>query len=251
MTSATLSGKNAVIYGAAGSMGGAIARAFAAEGATVFLAGRTRASLDAVAREIDGAGGQAHAAVVDALDQGAVEQHADAVVSAAGSIDVSVNAISLHAVQGVPLVDLSLPDFLAPITTAAQTHFVTATAAARRMTVAGSGVILLLSSSAARESRHRMGGFNLACAAIEALARSLAGEVGRHGVRVVGIRPNFTPETSPGAAAADLEPLLRDTLIGRLPRLSEVGRTAAFLASDGAGAITGAVVNLTCGAIVD
>jgi len=112
-------------------------------------------------------------------------------------------------------------------------------------------VIILLSSSAAEEARHRMGGFNLACACVEALTRSLAGEVGRHGVRVVAIRPNFIPETAPGLTETDLEPLLNDTLTGRLPRLNEVAETAAFLASDEAGAITAAILNLTCGAIID
>ena len=56
----------------------------------------------------------------------------------------------------------------------------------------------VLSATSALESRHQMGGFNLACASIEALTRSLAGEVGRYGVRVVALRPNFTPETVPG-----------------------------------------------------
>jgi 3-oxoacyl-[acyl-carrier protein] reductase len=180
-----------------------------------------------------------------------VERHADEIVKAAGSIDISFNAISINAVQNIPLVDLSLEDFLTPVMEAARTHFVTATAAARRMSVQGSGVIVMLSSSAARESRHRMGGFNLACAAIEALTRSLAGEVGRQGVRVVALRPNFTPETTPGVSEADLQPLMKDTLLGRLPRLAEVANTAAFLASDAAGSMTGAVANLTCGAIVD
>jgi 3-oxoacyl-[acyl-carrier protein] reductase len=252
MTNTMLSGKNAVVYGGAGSMGGAVARAFAEAGATVFLAGRTLAALEAVAEEIRAAGGMAESAVVDALDQRAVDDHADRILSAAGSLDVSFNAISLDAVQGIPLVDLPLEDFMTPITLAARTHFVTATAAARRMTAQGSGVIVMLSSSAARESRHRMGGFNLACASIEALTRSLAGEVGRQGVRVVCLRPNFTPETAPGRLSeGDLEPLLEDTLLDRLPLLAEVGRSAAFLASDGAGAMTGAVLNLTCGAIVD
>lgn len=246
-----LESKNAVVYGAAGSMGGAVARAFAREGAQVFLAGRTPATLDVVAGEIAAAGGVAQTAQVDALDQQAVERHADDVVARAGSLDVSFNAINLNEVQDIPLVDMSLDDFLAPVVAAARTHFITATAAARRMTTQGSGVIVLLSSSAARESRHRMGGFNLACAAIEALTRSLAGEVGRQGVRVVGLRPNFTPETVPGLPDSDLQPLVDHTLLGRLPRLGEVADTAAFLASDQAGAMTGAVVNLTCGAIVD
>jgi 3-oxoacyl-[acyl-carrier protein] reductase len=246
-----LQNKNAVVYGAAGAMGGAVARAFAGEGATVFLAGRTLAKLDLVAEEIRATGGAAETAEVDALDQQAVEEHADEMVERAGRIDISFNAISITAVQNVPLIELSLDDFMAPVAEAARTHFITATAAARRMTAQGSGVIVLLSSSAARESRHRMGGFNLACAAVEAFTRSLAGEVGRQGVRVVGLRPNFTPETAPGIPDEALQPLVKDTLLGRLPRLAEVAGAAVFAASDQGGAMTGAVVNLTCGAIVD
>jgi 3-oxoacyl-[acyl-carrier protein] reductase len=119
---------------------------------------------------------------------------------------------------------------MTPIVDAARAHFVTSTTAARRMTAQGSGVIVMLSSSAARESRHQMGGFNLACASIEALTRSLAGEVGRQGVRVVCLRPNFTGPTPP-------------PLRGR--------RHRRFRRVDHAGAMTGAVVNLTCGAIFD
>lgn len=246
-----LENKNAIVYGGAGSMGGAIARAFAREGANVFLAGRTLSALDAVADEISAAKGVVETAEVDALDEQCVEAHATGVARRAGRIDVSLNAISLTAVQGVPLVDLALGDFTRPVIEAARTNFLTATAAARRMTAQGSGVIVMLSSSAARESGPLMGGFSVACAAIECLARSFAGEVGRQGVRVVALRPNFTPETRPEAPLGDLQPLVDGTALGRLPLLSEVANTAAFLASDGAGAITGAVVNLTCGAIVD
>jgi 3-oxoacyl-[acyl-carrier protein] reductase len=243
--------KSAVIYGAAGSIGSAVARALAAAGSHVFLAGRTLESLDALASEITAAGGGASTSVVDARDPGSVEAHAEIVIAETGRIDISFNAISLDPVQGIPLVDLAVDDFMRPIIAGAETHFITATAAARRMTRQGSGVILLLSSSAAQESRHQMGGFNLACAAIEALTRSLAGEVGRHGVRVVGLRPNFTPETNPHLDVAALRPLIDDTLSGRLPHLDEIARSAVFLASDDAGAMTGAVLNLTCEAIID
>jgi 3-oxoacyl-[acyl-carrier protein] reductase len=151
----------------------------------------------------------------------------------------------------IPLVDMSIEDFMTPITAACRTHYVTATTAARHMTAQGSGVIVLLSSTAPQESRHQMGGFNLACACIEALTRSLAGEIGRQGVRVAGLRPNFTPETYPGVCDEDISPLVRDTLLGRLPRLAEVAGTAVYLASAAAGAMTGAVINLSCGAIID
>lgn len=246
-----LNGKSAVVYGAAGNMGGTVARAFARHGAHVYLVGRTQSTLDAVATEIAEAGGRATVARFDVFDQPAVEAHADRIVQQTGSLDISFNAVGMEAVQDIPLVDMKLEDFLAPITDAARSHFITTTAAARRMTAQGSGVIVLLSSSAAGESRHRMGGFNVACAGIEALNRGLAGELGRSGVRVVCIRPNFTPETAPGLSAEDLAPLIRDTRLGRLPRMSEIAEAAVFAASDGAGAMTGTVLNLTCGALVD
>ncbi|MBC8091471.1 MAG: SDR family oxidoreductase [Pseudonocardia sp.] len=246
-----LEGKSAVVYGAGGSMGGAISRAFAREGAKVFLAGRSMPKLEEVAKEIVSAGGVAEIAQIDAHDQRAVEAHLDEMVDKAGTVDVCVNAVNINEVQGTPLVHMSLPDFLTPITEAARTHFVTSTAAARRMTTQGSGVIIMLSSSAARESGPLMGGFSLACAAIECFTRALAAEVGRHGVRVVALRPNFTPETAPGISPSDIQYLVDGTALGRLPRLAEVADTAAFVASDHAGAMTAAVVNLTCGAIVD
>ena len=246
-----LENKNAIVYGAAGSIGGAVACAYAREGARVFLAGRTLARLDEVAAGIRARGGAAETAQVDALDKDAVDAHASHVVKTAGRIDVSFNAVAVDVVQNIPLTEIGLDDFMAPVTGICRTNFLTATAAARHMTAQGSGVIVMLTASSAKESRHQMGGFSLANAAIEALARSLAGEIGRHGVRVAGIRSNFTPETYPGVTDEDLRPLLKDTLLGRLPRLAELAGTAVYLASDAAGAVTGAMINLTCGAIID
>ncbi len=246
-----LENKNAIVYGAAGVIGGAVARAFAREGARVFLAGRTLAALEKVAADIRADGGLAEPAQVDAMDQAAVDAHADRVATDAGRIDVSFNAVAVAAVQGVALTELSVDDFLAPITELSRTNFLTATAAARHMAAQGAGVIVTVTASAAKETRHEMGGFSLANAAVEALTRTLAGEYGRRGVRVVGMRANFIPETYPGVAAETLAPLLTNTLLGRLPRLSDLAGTAVYLASDGAGAVSGAMVNLTCGAIID
>jgi 3-oxoacyl-[acyl-carrier protein] reductase len=246
-----LENKNAIVYGAAGAIGGAVARGFARDGARVFLAGRTVATLEEVAADIRAHGGMAEAAPVDAMDKAAVDAHADRVVAAAGSIDVSFNAVAVPVVQGVALTEISVEDFLAPITGLCRTNFLTATAAARHMAARGDGVIVTLSASSAKETRHQMGGFSLANAAIEALTRTLAGEFGRRGVRVVGLRSNFTPETYPAVTDEQLAPLLKDTLLGRLPRLADLAGTAVYLASDGAGAISGAMVNLTCGAIID
>jgi len=243
-----LENKNAIVYGAAGAIGGAVARAFARDGACVFLAGRTLATLEEVAADIRAHGGMAEAAQVDAMDKAAVDAHADRVVAAAGSIDVSFNAVAVDAVQGIALTELPVEDFLAPITGLCRANFLTATTAARHMTAQGAGVIVTLSASSAKETRHQMGGFSLANAAIEALTRTLAGEFGRRGVRVVGLRSNFTPETYPAVTDEQLAPLLKDTLLGRLPRLADLTGTAVYLASDGAGAISGdldAILNET------
>ena len=125
-----LDNKTAIVYGGGGAMGGAVARAFAAEGATVHLAGRTLAKLEKVADDIAAAGGKAHVAVVDAYDVEAVNAQ---VASIEGRIDVAFNAVSVRVVQGMPLTELSVEDFVRPVEDAARTNFITATAVARRM----------------------------------------------------------------------------------------------------------------------
>ncbi len=249
----------AVVYGAAGAVGGATARTFAREGAHVVLVGRRRDPLDAVAGAIHAAGGRAEVAVVDAADPEAVDAHVGAVVAEHGRLDVSLNATSLRGdLQGTPLREMPVDDFLLPAMTGLRSQFCTATAAARRMTEAGSGAILTLSTSAAalpgRDRRfHATGGFGVACAAVEELTRSLAGEVGRHGVRVVCLRPDALPETwgERTPAAREAERFMTDgTALGRMPTLQQVADAAAFAASDRAGAVTGAVLDLTCGSVM-
>jgi len=254
-----LENKNAIVYGAGGGIGGGVARAFAGSGARVFLAGRTRDKLDIVAREIAAAGGQAEVAVLDALDEQAVDEHARAVASQAGSIDVSFNLVSRGDVQGIPLADMTTADFVRPITTAITTTFITARAAARHMIEQGSGVILALNSGSAHGSP-MMGGTGPADATIDTYIRNLAVEVGPHGVRVLGIWAAGIPETmSPQRLAAVNRDLQLDDaafqgllqgldemrMLRRSPRLAQVADLAVFLASDQAAALTGSFVNVT------
>lgn len=246
-----LEGKTAVIYGAGGAIGGAVARAFAREGAHVHLAGRTPASLEVVARDIGSAGGRASVAVVDALDAEAVEAHAVAV----GDIDIAFNAISVGDVQGTPLVDMSVDDFLAPIVAAARSNFLTWTAAARRMIAGGRGGVILCFGGGGNPLRdYSIGGFQIALEAVEALRRQLSTEAGKHGVRVVTLRTGGIPETIPSgfsgreALVSSLEAM---TLTGRCATLADVGNVAAFVASDLARTMTGATVNISAGALLD
>jgi 3-oxoacyl-[acyl-carrier protein] reductase len=257
--------KNAVIYGGAGSVGRAVARAFAREGARVFLAGRTLATLDDVAAEISSAGGAASTAQVDALDELAVDRHADAVAEMAGGIDVSFNAISHGDVHGAPLVEMSFEDFARPITTAMRSQFLTARAAARHMTRQGSGVIMTITATTARAAIPEVGGTGVTFDAIESLCRQWACELGRYGVRVVWLQTTGLPEaiggpevvfpdygtgSGNGMTRAELIAWLRrSTLLNRLTSLADVGNVAAFIASDHAAAMTAAAANVTCGQV--
>ncbi len=256
--------KHAVIYGAGGAIGGAVARAFAREGAKVFLAGRTLSSLDAVAQDISNAGGVAETAQVDALDEQAIESYLGKVVRKAGSIDVSFNAIGLGDTQGAPLVEMQRERFVLPVVNAMTTHFLTATAAARHMAKNRSGVILALTAQVARSPYPNVGGFGVACAAIEGFCRQLAAEVGPQGIRVVCLRSAGSPDTPgvdevfrlhakhAGISREAVEAgIAQSTLLKRLPKVAEVAAVAVLMASDYASAVTGAVTNVTCGAIVD
>ena len=261
-----LENKNTVIYGGAGSVGGAVARAFAREGARVFLAGRTLATLDKVAEEIRAAGGVAETAEVDALDEQAVDQHADAVAAKAGGIDVAFNAIFNDDIQGTPLAEMPFEQFAQPITKAMRNQFLTARAVARDMVRRGSGVILTITGGD-REAVPTLGGTLVAWAAIEAQCRQWACELGPQGIRVVWLRTTGLPEAIPdtGDAVADLgtgfgEGMTRAeviagmreaTMLDRLPSLGELGNVAAFLASDQASAMTATLANITCGAFLD
>jgi len=251
-----LNDKTAVIFGAGGAIGGAVARAFAREGARVFVSGRRRGAVEAVAREITAAGGAAEAAQVDALDEQAVNDHTADVVAKAGGLDLCFNAIGVHAIQGTPLTELALGDFIYPITTWTATQFLTARAAARHMIERRTGVILTLSASPARLAIPLAGGFGVACLAIEGLTRTLAAELGPYGVRVVCLRPHRIGDSGlnadPRVASDEFRRVLEDmTLLKRLPTLAEVAATAVFLASDQAASMTGAVANLTAGMSVD
>jgi NAD(P)-dependent dehydrogenase (short-subunit alcohol dehydrogenase family) len=253
--------KNAIVYGAGGAIGSAVAREFAREGAQVFLAGRTRASLEQVAADIAAAGGSAHVEVLDALDGPSVDAHVRSVVEQAGSLDVSINLITRGDVQGTPLVDMIADDVTGPVLTGLTTNYLTARAAARHMVEQGSGVILGLNSGSANGSP-MMGATGPADAAVDTLFRNLAGELGPAGVRVLGIWTAGLPETlSPEKLAAFsggpqmddeafqglLQHLDGMRMTKKSPTLAEVAATATFLASDRAGAITGTFVNVTSG----
>jgi NAD(P)-dependent dehydrogenase (short-subunit alcohol dehydrogenase family) len=248
-----LDGKQAVIYGGGGAIGGAVALAFARAGATVHLAGRTQATLERTAQRIRSAGGMVEIAEVDALDERSVDAHADTMVAQAGSLDISMNLISLGDVQGTPLAEMELEDFERPIRNAMRSTFITARAAARHMIGQRSGVLLMFGGEGDPIRNYSIGGFQIALTAVEALRKQLASELGGHGIRVVSLLTGGVIETIPedfDGREALVESLVAPTLLGRGATLEDVGNAAVFAASDLARTITASAINITCGAII-
>jgi 3-oxoacyl-[acyl-carrier protein] reductase len=248
-----LENKVAVIYGAGGPIGGAVARAFAREGARVFLAGRTKAKLDKVADEIHASGGLADTAVVDALDEQTVNKYVDRIVEQAGHLDISFNVISYADVQ-VPLTEIAVDDFTQPIINAMRTQFLTTRAAVRHMIKRGAGGVILAFGGSGPQTLPGLGGFKIALDAIEGLRRQWACEVSSHGIRIVTIKTGGIGESLPTDFAGRDEiiaGLLQSAPMNRLATLADVGNVAAFVASDLAATMTDATVNISCGALVD
>jgi NAD(P)-dependent dehydrogenase (short-subunit alcohol dehydrogenase family) len=252
-----LQDKVAIVYGAGGPIGSAISGAFAHEGAFVHLAGRTPDRLEAVAEKIRANGGRAEVAVVDALDEAAVDRHADAIAASAGRIDISCNVIRIENQQGTPLLDMTLAEVETPVHQAVRTHFLTMRAAGRHMVQQGNGVILTFGGHAGRDPLrdyqtgghlHPMGGYPIALEAVNVLRLAFANELGPRGVRVVGIETSGVPETMPDAVREFMEPGLASlTMLKQAETLADVGNAAVFAASDRARHITGSVINITGG----
>jgi NAD(P)-dependent dehydrogenase (short-subunit alcohol dehydrogenase family) len=260
-----LENKFAVIYGA-GAVGSAVARAFAREGARLFLTDKNSAQVEALAHEIVSAGGVAEAAVVDALDEKSVDLHLESLTSKAGRLDISFNAVGLRntTLQGTPLLELDIEAFNRPIATYATSYFLTSRLAARRMISRGSGVIMTVTSTPSRSGIPNVGGVGPAMSAVEQLTRNLSAELAPKGIRVVGLRPTGMPESGTikevfglhakwlGITKDQFQESIAARSHGRrLSTLPEMANVAAFVASDKASGMTGTIVNLSLGALDD
>jgi NAD(P)-dependent dehydrogenase (short-subunit alcohol dehydrogenase family) len=261
-----LKNKVAVIYGGGGAIGGAVACAFASEGAKVFLSGRKLAPLKVVAKEIQSAGGSAEAAEVDALDEKVVDQHLQSVIDKAGRVDISFNAIGIppEKMLGIPLVEMDVEQFSLAIASYTRSYFLTARLAARRMVQNRSGVIMTITALPSRKGTPLNGGYGSAQAAKEALTRDLSAELAPQGIRVVALRPHGMTETSTIREVYDIKAkatgmtweefqgyLAGTTHPRRVMALEEVANLAVFMASDRASGMTGTTVNLTMGSLDD
>jgi len=262
-----LQDKCAVVFGGGGSIGAAVAREFAAEGAEVFLAGHNHDSVEVVAKQIIADGGRAHSAQVDALDAAVVDAFIESVVRQAGRLDIEFNAVGprVHAYgNGKPATDLLVEEFMTAVDTVVRTQFTTARAAARRMVKQRSGVIIFLTGSPARPHTPGTTGIGAAFGAVENVMRTMALELGPARVRSVCVRTAANPDTRTMRETADvlaapmqltsaqvLDGLAQGTMLKTSPTTSDTAKAAAFVASDRAHMITGTVLNASAGAVTD
>jgi 3-oxoacyl-[acyl-carrier protein] reductase len=265
-TGLRLRDKVAVLFGAGGQVGARVSKELATQGARLFLSGRTEANVKATADAVDSLGRLGGFVELDALDETAVNEHLDDVVAHAGRVDVVFNAIGPQPVEygnATDTMTLPVDKFMVPISTIVTSQFITARSAARHMRVQGSGVIMFLSGTPSRGTANTVA-IGAAFGALESLTRSLAVEFGRHGVRVVCVRTMGMAETrvmqqtyelgaeTMGVPKRKVEELVTSgALLGRSPTLADTARLVAFLASDEAAAITGAIVNSSSGQVLD
>jgi NAD(P)-dependent dehydrogenase (short-subunit alcohol dehydrogenase family) len=267
MNTRLLQDKNAIIFGAGGSIGAAVAKEFAVEGARVFLAGRTKASLEAAAKQITASGGEARTAIVDVLDDPGVNRYVDGIVSRVGGIDISLDAsgpLAREYGNGKRAVDLPVEEFMVPLATMIQSRFITARAAARHMIKQHSGVIIFVTGSPARGHVPGATAIGAPFGAIENLTENLAFEVSPFGVRVVCLR---TQANTDSRSIQDTTEFLvgqlnitKDQAMAQIAQsnflkvsatVQDTANAAVLIASNHARMLTGTVVNATAGAALD
>src|SRR5215469_9500928 len=258
-----LQGKRALVFGAGGSVGAAVASEFAAEGAEVYLFGRNAKGIEEVKQSIARAGGSVRTAVVDALDSAAVQRCVDEIARTAGSIDVEFNAVGPRPEEyggGKPAVDVTIDEYMVAMSTMVKSPIITALAAARHMMKQRSGVIIGVTGSTARG--HIVGGTSIGVAfgALETFLENLAFELGPQGVRAVCLRVTANADSNAIRSLARMANITNEqmaTNVGSLNFLKtpmtivETGRAAALIASDRFRHLTGTVLNSSAGAGLD
>jgi NAD(P)-dependent dehydrogenase (short-subunit alcohol dehydrogenase family) len=262
-SSQLLHGKRALVFGAGGTVGAAVAREFAAEGAELFLSGRNKVGVEEVKRSIEEAGGKAHAAAVDGLDETEVQNYVDGVVERARGVDIVLNVIGPKATEygtAKPALDLTINEYMVALSTVVRSCIITARAAARHMVKQHSGVIIGVTGSPARGHVQGATSIGTAFGAIETFLENLALELGPNGVRVVCLRITANADSHAIRTTARVANVPDEQWSAGLANMNflktpmhvvDTAKAAALIASDRFRLLTGTVVNSSAGAAMD
>ncbi len=247
-----LTGKRALVTGGSRGIGLAIARQLAREGARVALAARDPAALEIAAKTLSAeTGAEVPTLVVDTGDDASVKAMVSGAVAALGGLDILVNAAAKPGGQAPPpkLAEITDEVFWSDVNVKVMGYLRCAREVAPHMIASGWGRIINISGLAARQTGSTIG--SIRNVAVAALTKSLADELGPHGINVTVIHPGLTrtektaPLIAARAAASGASPeevekrLAANIVIGRIVDAEEIAFIAAFLASPTSVAITG------------
>jgi 3-oxoacyl-[acyl-carrier protein] reductase len=250
MPADALAGKIALVTGSSKGIGAAIAQRLARDGATVVVnyAGAAAPAQDVVAR-IQAAGGAAEAAQADVSDEASVRRMVAGLMSRHGRVDILVNNAGTYA--AAPLAEVTAEHFhrLFDLNVKGPLLVTAAAIAANAFPPTGGGRIICVSSIAARGAAANTSVYAASKAAVEALVRNWAAELGPRGITVNAVAPGttFTEAVSASAAESWKQDLLAHTPLGRLGAPADVADAVALLASPDAHWLTGQVVDASGG----
>lgn len=262
-----LEGKVAVVTGGASGIGRACAESFAANGATVVIADVSAESGEAVAAEVSrDCGSTVRFRKTDVTSRKEAKELVESTVAAFGRIDIMVNnaGINIPRLLVDPRGEMDLTEEIwdRMMSVNLKGVYLCAQEAARAMTATGGGVIINMSSESGLEGSEGQSGYSATKAALYGLTRSWAKELGKHGIRVVGVSPGILEATNlrtqqyesslAYARGTTVESLRRGYTASSIPlgrdgKLGEVADLVTFLASKRASYVHGTVINISGG----
>jgi NAD(P)-dependent dehydrogenase (short-subunit alcohol dehydrogenase family) len=242
-TAFRLNGKVALITGASKGIGEAIARCYAAYGATVIINSRKQEELDVVAKSIREAGGNCIGIATNAGDLAACRALVDKIIGEVGGIDILVNNAASNPVFG-PIVTTEEWAFDKIMNVNVKAPFALANLVYESMKKRGGGAVINISSIAGLTPDHGLGLYSVSKAALNMLTKVQAKEWGKDGIRVNAICPGLIKTKFSEALWSNedlLKRLVKNLPIARMGTVEEIAGLALFLASDAAGYCTGAI----------
>jgi 3-hydroxybutyrate dehydrogenase len=242
--------KVAFVTGAASGIGKEIARTFAREGAKVVIADLNAAAASAVAAELDASGERALGIAMDVCNESQVEAGMKSAIAAFGRIDILVSNAGIQIVA--PLEELSYADWKRLLAIHLDGAFLTTRAALRQMYQQGSGSIIYMGSVHSKEASVLKAPYVAAKHGLIGLAKVVAKEGAKHGVRANVVCPGFVrtalvdkqiPEQAQQLGLSEQEVIkkvfLKDTVDGEFTTTQDVAEAALFFASFESNALTG------------